>query len=248
MSGDERAPLANELSRLPRVLAEGDLEIIGLLPHSSNYTFLARAELAGEEALVVYKPRSGETPLWDFPDGTLCLRETAAFDLARALGWPNVPPTLIRRGPEGEGSVQLFVESDPTEHFFTLRDRPELAEEFRKIALFDVIANNADRKSGHCLLGADGLVWVVDHGVCFSDETKLRTVIWDFVEEPLPAVLLDDLVRVRTDLTHGSLGTELSPLLAPEELAALGTRIEEALATGSYPRPGAGRPFPWPPV
>ena len=126
----------------------------------------------------------GEAPLWDFPDGTLHRREVAAFELARALGWPRVPPTVLRDGPYGPGSVQLFVSFDPAEHFFTLE--VEHADTFRRVAMFDLAANNADRKGGHCLLDADGEIWVIDHGVCFAVEPKLRTVIWTFVDEPLP--------------------------------------------------------------
>ncbi len=248
MSRDERTPLANELNQVPTVLAEGELELLGLLPRSSNYTFLARSTLGAERTLVVYKPRRGETPLWDFPEGTLCRREVAAFVLSRALGWPNVPPTILREGPEGEGSVQLFVEAAGRDHYLTLRDRPDLAGEFRRVALFDVIANNADRKSGHCLLDRSGLVWVVDHGVCFSDEEKLRTVIWDHAGEPIPPALLDDLRRLRSEPRRDELRAELEVLLSAEEVAATEARMEEVLETARYPEPGDRRPFPWPPV
>jgi uncharacterized repeat protein (TIGR03843 family) len=248
VSRDERAPLADQLSGVPPVIAKGALELLGLLPHSSNYTFLARATLGEERTLAVYKPRRGETPLWDFPDGTLCRREAAAFVVARSLGWPNVPPTVLRDGPEGEGSVQLFVEADVREHYFTLQERPDLADAFRRIALFDVIVNNADRKSGHCLLGNDGRIWVVDHGVCFNVEDKLRTVIWEFVGEPLPPDSEDDLRRIRTELDRGPLRDALSPLLDPDEVAALGARTDGVLAAGAFPEPGEHRPFPWPPV
>lgn len=241
MSGDERPPVANEVEGVPRLVAEGELELIGLLPRSSNSTFLARATLGAEQTLVVYKPRRGETPLWDFPDGTLCRREAAAFVVARALGWPNVPPTVLRDGPAGVGSVQLFVEFEPQEHYFTLGDR--VPDRFREVALYDVVVNNADRKSGHCLLGKDGVLWVVDHGVCFSDEEKLRTVIWEFAGEPVAPSLLSDLDRVRARPP-----AVLADLLAPEELAAFDLRIAQVLETGAFPEPGERRPFPWPPV
>src|SRR6266511_3160927 len=139
-----------------RVLAEGELEILGLLPRSSNSTFLARACLDGRDQLAVYKPRRGETPLWDFPEGTLCQREVAAYVVARELGWPEVPPTLLRDGPHGPGSVQRFVEFDPAEHYFTMH--AERMDDFRRIAVFDIVVNNADRKSGHCLLSPDGRI------------------------------------------------------------------------------------------
>jgi len=241
MPGDERPSPAHPVTEVPRVVAEGELELIGLLPRSSNSTFLARATLGEEQTLVVYKPRRGEAPLWDFPDGTLCLRETAAFVVATALGWPNVPPTVLRDGPAGEGSVQLFVEFEPQEHYFTLGDR--MPDEFRKVALFDVVVNNADRKSGHCLLGKDGRLWLVDHGVCFSDEEKLRTVIWEFAGEPISPLLLADLDRMRTRPPE-----PLASLLAPEELEALDRRIDLVLADRLFPEPGEHRPFPWPPV
>jgi uncharacterized repeat protein (TIGR03843 family) len=165
-------------------LVVGDLELLGLLPGSTNYAFLARATTGGEELLTVYKPRRGETPLWDFPRGTLCQREVAAYVLSRELGWPNIPATVLREGPEGIGSVQRFVAFDPEQHYFTLEGTRE--DDFRRIALFDLVVNNADRKGGHCLLSPDGTIWVIDHGVCFHEEPKLRTVIWSFVGEPIP--------------------------------------------------------------
>ena len=228
-----------------RLLAAGDLEVLGLLPRASNYTFLARVSGAGEQALAVYKPRAGEAPLWDFPEGTLCRREVAAYLVARSLGWPNVPPTVLRDGPEGPGSVQRFVEFDPREHFFTMQDRR--GEEFRRVALFDAVVNNADRKSGHCLLDEQGRVFVVDHGVCFNVEPKLRTVIWDFAGEPLPDELSNDLLALRTEL-DGSLGERLAELLDPTEVEATGRRLDTLLAAGRLPQPGPDRPYPWPPV
>ncbi len=182
VSGDERP--SGSASLIPRALAEGRIELLGLLPNASNAAFLARCRAGDEERFAVYKPSRGETPLWDFPEGTLHRREVAAFVVAAALGWPNVPPTVLRDGPEGPGSLQLFVRFQVGEHYFTLQD--ERREDFRRVALFDLVVNNADRKAGHCLLGEDGRIWVIDHGVCFSDEPKLRTVIWDFLDEPIP--------------------------------------------------------------
>jgi uncharacterized repeat protein (TIGR03843 family) len=244
---DER-PLETDLSdpRVPPALVSGELEILGLLPNSSNYTFLARATAGADEVLAVYKPRRGEMPLWDFPEGTLCRREVAAYVVARELGWPNVPPTVLRDGPEGLGSAQLFVEFDPSQHYFTLEGTH--VDEFRRIALFDVVVNNADRKGGHCLLSADGTIWVVDHGVCFSEEPKLRTVIWEQAGEPVPPELLVDLRTLRSCLDAGAVRGELSNLLSAGELSAMRTRIEEVTAAGVFPEPGPGRPYPWPPV
>jgi uncharacterized repeat protein (TIGR03843 family) len=249
MSRDERA-LEAGLSdpAMAPALAGGELEILGLLPRSSNYTFLVRATGEdGDQALGVYKPQRGEIPLWDFPEGTLCRREVAAYVVARALGWPNVPPTILRDGPEGLGSVQTFVSFDPEEHYFTLQER--FAEDFRAVAAFDLVVNNADRKGGHCLLGEDGRIWLIDHGVCFSAEPKLRTVIWEYMDEPIPASLLAGIERLGVALDEGGTDRdELGALLNEEELLALRRRIGEIAASPVFPGPGGDRPFPWPPV
>ena len=227
-----------------RLLREGDMELLGLLPRSSNYTFLVRLRGGPEPVLAVYKPSAGEAPLWDFPEGTLCRREVAAHLVATALGWPSVPPTILREGPHGEGSLQLFREFDPAEHYLTMREaRPD---EFRRVALFDVVANNADRKSGHCLLAADGRMFVIDHGVCFHDEPKLRTVIWDFVDEPIPAEMYAELEALGPRLESGSLADALAELLHPAEVRALARRLADLLEDGRFPEPGPGRPYPWP--
>jgi hypothetical protein len=248
MSRDERALEAGLTDpAIPRVLAIGELEVLGLLPNASNHTFLARARADGEEALAVYKPRRGETPLWDFPEGTLCAREVATYVVARTLGWPNVPATLLRDGPFGVGSVQRFVPSDPEEHYFTLADR--FPTEFRRVAAFDLVVNNADRKAGHCLLGEDGRIYVVDHGVCFSEEPKLRTVIWDFIGEPLEDETRADLRRLAREVHEGQVGSELANLLARPELESLAARAREMAAMERFPEPGEDhRPFPWPPI
>jgi len=184
--------------------------------------------------------------LWDFPRGTLCQREVAAFVVARELGWPDIPPTMLRPGPEGPGSVQLFVEFDPAEHYFTLEGTRD--DVFRRVAAFDLIVNNADRKGGHCLLAPDDTIWVVDHGVCFHEEPKLRTVIWRFVGEPIGPELVVDLTRLRERLEAGALRDELAELLSAHELDSLGDRIQTVIDVGAFPEPGPGRPYPWPPV
>jgi len=248
MSRDERA-LGSGLSdpRVPQVLAAGDLEVLGLLPNASNGTFLARAKLDDEEELAVYKPRRGEAPLWDFPDGTLCAREVAAYVVARTLGWPDVPATLLRDGPHGVGSVQRFVRFDPEEHYFTLAGR--FPDEFGRIAVFDLVVNNADRKAGHCLLGEDGRIHVVDHGVCFSSEPKLRTVIWDLAGDPIPDPLREDLHRLGHEVRTSALRAELAELLDDEELDALAERAEATAVLERLPDPDPDRrPFPWPPI
>jgi uncharacterized repeat protein (TIGR03843 family) len=228
------------------LLSSGELRPLGLLPRASNFTFLAEVSGGGRTALAVYKPRGGETPLWDFPDGTLCNREVAAYRVATELGWPGVPPTVLRDGPQGPGSVQLFVEADPREHYFTLRER--CLDAFVPVAAFDVVANNADRKGGHCLRAADGTIWVVDHGVCFSAQPKLRTVIWEFAGEPVPPSLLEDLARLATALRSGSLRESMLGLLSEEEVDATAWRARRLVQTGRFPQPGPRRAYPWPPV
>lgn len=247
MSRDERA-LEAGLSdpAVPRVLGTGELEVLGLLPNASNHTFLARAKNADEDVLAVYKPRRGEAPLWDFPEGTLCAREVAAYVVSRALGWPNVPATVLRDGPYGVGSVQRFMPHDPEEHYFTLVER--FPEDFRRVAAFDMVVNNADRKSGHCLLGEDGRIFLVDHGVCFSDEPKLRTVIWDFIGDPVEEGTRADVRRLAGEIRGGEVRDELANLLAPAELAALADRADTVAAAVRFPEPGPDRPFPWPPI
>jgi uncharacterized repeat protein (TIGR03843 family) len=246
MPGDERAPRAARV--IPRALAEGAIDVLGLMPDASNDTLLARCRADDEECFASYKPARGEAPLWDFPDGTLHRREVAAFVVADALGWPNVPPTVLREGPVGPGSLQLFIRFDAAEHYFTLAS--ERADDFRWIALFDLVVNNADRKAGHCLLAEDGTIWVIDHGVCFSDEPKLRTVIWDFVDEPIPRELLADLTRLGDGLLTGSpVRRSLDALLDPTEIEATAERVRRLVGGGRFPEPEPGvRPIPWPPI
>jgi uncharacterized repeat protein (TIGR03843 family) len=246
VSGDERPPRSARV--IPPVLAEGEIEVLGLMPDSSNDTLLVRCRAGEQECFAIYKPARGEAPLWDFPDGTLHRREVAAYVLADSLGWPNVPPTVLRDGPMGPGSLQLFVRFDAAEHYFTLE--AERADEFRKVALFDLVVNNADRKAGHCLLGEDGTIWVIDHGVCFSDEPKLRTVIWEFVDEPIPDQLCADLTELATALEPGGdTRAALGKLLTEPEVAATAGRLGRLLTLGRFPEPEPGvRPFPWPPI
>jgi hypothetical protein len=249
VSRDERALEASGLSlpAAPDALVHGAMELLGLMPNASNYTFLARCSSGADELLAIYKPRRGEIPLWDFPAGTLHRREVAAYEVARSLGWPNVPPTVLREGPEGEGSAQLFVDAHPGEHYFTLQ--PDRSDDFRRVALFDLIVNNADRKGGHCLLDDKGTVWVIDHGVCFSDEPKLRTVIWEYADEPIPRPLRADLDRAREALAPGGpLRARLVTLIDPSEIRATEARLDALVRRERFPRPGPGRPYPWPPI
>ena len=224
------------------LLAEGEIEVKGRMPWSSNGTFLVTVCRAGEASPAVYKPVRGERPLWDFPDG-LYRREVAAYRLSEALGWNLVPETIVRHdAPFGEGSLQRFVEADFSEHYFTLLDRDDLGPQLRRIAVFDLLANNADRKSGHCLLAPGGHVWAIDHGVCFHREAKLRTVIWDFAGEAVAADLLADVSRVALD------PPPLDDLLAPAEQEALTRRAALVVARGRFPEPTSDRPYPWPMV
>jgi uncharacterized repeat protein (TIGR03843 family) len=223
------------------VLARGALTIKGRLPWSSNATFLVEATLDGDVTLGVYKPERGERPLWDFPRG-LHRRERAAWHLSEALGWGLVPLTIPRDGPYGEGSVQLFVKADFEQHYFTLREEERHHESLRRICAFDLVANNADRKSGHCLLGEDGAIYAIDNGLCFHVEPKLRTVIWEFGDEPIPASLLDDLRR----LAAGPLPEALVELLEPDECRALVRRTRALLKAGRFPSETGGRGYPWP--
>jgi uncharacterized repeat protein (TIGR03843 family) len=228
------------------LLSNGDIRPLGLMPRASNYTFLAEVTLGDRTTLAVYKPREGETPLWDFPEGTLCLREVAAYLVSKELGWPSIPPTVLRDGPHGLASVQLFIDASPNEHFFTMRER--CLEEFMPIAAFDAVANNADRKSGHCLLDGDGTVWVVDHGVCFSEDPKLRTVVWDFAGDPLPPKLCEDLRRLAKVLNSGDLRRSLKELLSKDEIDATAKRADRLARVGRFPLPSSRRSYPWPPV
>lgn len=222
------------------VLSEGDVEVLGRLPWSSNATFLTRVCHDGTEMEAVYKPERGERPLWDFPQG-LWRREIAAYLLAEHLGWPLVPETVGRDdAPFGPGSLQRFVPSDFSQHYFTLLEHREHHDALRAIAVFDLVVNNADRKGGHCLLGEDGLVRAIDHGVCFHTSPKLRTVIWDFAGERIPDVLLAGLARLVED------PVELTHVLSRRESQAVSRRAEIMIKTGRLPDPGPGRPYPWP--
>lgn len=239
---------------VPPLLAEGDVELLGRMPWSSNATFLAKVcgtrggdDRAGEsgEHLAIYKPGKGERHLWDFPGG-LYKREVAAYVLSEALGWRLVPPTVLREGPLGEGSLQLFVEHDPNEHYFPLVEegREELLEQFRRLCAFDVVCNNTDRKSGHCLLDPDDHIWAIDNGLAFHAEFKLRTVIWDFAGDELPP----DVDAGLESLLETGLPAALDDLLDPFERDAIRTRARALRLEGCFPVDTTGRRWPWPMV
>ncbi len=229
------------------LLAQGDLEVQGVLPWSSNYTLLTTVRHGALQGLAVYKPRRGERPLWDFSRGTLCQREVAAYVLNAALGWNLVPPTVLRDGPYGVGSLQLFIDADHESHLFTMQKEGGFDSAIEQLAAFDVLANNADRKSGHCLKGNDGRLWAIDHGICFHAEMKLRTVLWDYAGQPLRPDILADLRAFRANLT-GDMANLLENLLDTDEMRALRRRLDRLINSGIYPDPGPGRNVPWPPV
>jgi uncharacterized repeat protein (TIGR03843 family) len=219
----------------------------GLVPWGSNYTFLVTMDVDRSAPLLgIYKPRRGEAPLWDFPDGTLYKREYAAFLLSEALGWRLVPPTVIRKGPKGIGTMQLFIHHrEEDADYFALRDAYE--REVKTMAVFDMIANNTDRKAAHCLRGEDGHIWGIDHGLTFHPHPKLRTVIWDFSDESIPADLLSDVRRVCNELqTQRGLARQLRELLMAEEIEALIDRMQIVLARPVFPCLQTRRGVPWP--
>ena len=233
-------PVCIPLDEAIAVLEEGEMdEEVGLMRWGSNYTFLVNLARAGVRLMAIYKPRRGERPLWDFPDGTLCNRETAAYLTANALGWDLVPPTLLRAGTRGIGSVQLFIDHDPEEHYYTF-DNPELLPQLERMAIFDAIANNADRKGGHCLVDEDGRLWGIDHGLTFNASEKLRTVIWDFAGMPIPAALLADLRQLcgRLGDANDAYTRGMAELLSPIEMRMLGIPRRSLAGGGTFPAAG----------
>lgn len=250
-----------------QLLQLGSLAVQGVLPWSSNYSFLVDicpntavwealphlAQNSITEVRAVYKPRRGERPLWDFAQGTLCQRERAAFLVSQASGWNLIPPTVLREGEHGIGSVQLFIHHDPERHYFTFEGEPIFREALQKTVLLDTIINNADRKAGHVLLEKkenQDQLWLIDHGICFHAEYKLRTVIWEFAGEPIPQTLLADLEQLSNKIASNQAGlrTELLQLLAQTEVEALQKRIRRILNQETFISPGPGRHYPWPPV
>jgi len=255
------------------LLQRGDLEIEGRLIDASNTTVRAVIAVDGVTARCVYKPIRGERPLWDFPDGTLAGRERAAFIVAEATGWDLVPPTILRDGPLGHGAVQLWLDDEDQEEpplgFVPARkvpvgwhviasarddsgrayrlahaDDPRLA----RLAIFDAIINNADRKGGHILATVDGRVRGVDHGVSFHADPKLRTILWGWTGDPLPEEAGEMLAKLGADLA-GELGARLAEHLTVTELAALSARVEDLRTTNLFPTPSQDWPaIPWPPV
>jgi hypothetical protein len=220
----------------------------GMMRWSSNYTFLISVTHEDTTLMSVYKPQRGERPLWDFPDGTLCYREVAAFLTSEALGWQIVPPTVLRDGPRGLGSIQFYIDHDPEVNYFSFDET--LIPQLMRMVVFDYIVNNADRKGGHCLLDSTGHLWGIDHGITFHTAPKLRTVIWDFAGKPIPDLLLTDLDRLcgQTDDATNLFRKGLEGLITEREIAAFQARLRHLLRTKKYPQPGSGPNTPWPPV
>ncbi|MCP5025541.1 MAG: SCO1664 family protein [Actinomycetia bacterium] len=227
------------------MLRQAELDIEGRMPWSSNGTWLVNLvgsdDGAGTERRAIYKPHAHERPLWDFPDG-LYLREVASYELSRHLGWELVPPTVLRDGPHGIGSVQLFIEADFEQHYFTLMEAGRNLEDFRALCAFDIVSNNTDRKSGHCLIGPDGRIHAIDNGLSFHAEFKLRTVIWDFAAELIPAHLVADLI----DLIDEGLPDEVTDLIDTFEHDAVLARARALIQNGVFPTDPSGRRYPWP--
>ena len=254
-----------------RLVAEGTLNVEGRLVDASNATFYCSVELDGEAGGVVYKPVRGERPLRDFPAGSLARREVATYQLSVASGWNLVPPTLLREGPFGEGMCQLWIDHDPDHGMVDVVPREDVPSGWRRVldaydgggdeialvhaddpalrrlALFDAITNNADRKGGHVLIAADDqALFGVDHGLTFHTDPKLRTVLWGWAGEPIDAEDLETLAKLQSDLS-GALGESLCELIDLDEIAALAERIGRLRRSRVYPEPGDGWPsIPWP--
>jgi uncharacterized repeat protein (TIGR03843 family) len=236
-------PVADALALLER----GELSIEGRLVDASNATLYCAVTAAGVTAACVYKPIAGERPLWDFPDGTLAEREVAAYEVSAATGWDIVPPTVYRVGPAGPGMVQLWIDTDEHVDLVGLI-RGRGSDAVRRVAVFDAVINNADRKGGHLLPTTAGHVYGVDHGVSFHAEDKLRTVLWQWAGRALPDEYRDVLRSLRRDL-DGALGSRLSELLTTAELRRTKGRVDRLLTTRRHPEPSDEWPaVPWPPM
>ena len=222
-------------------LQHGEIEVEGRMPYSSNATFLVNLTLGDQVGKGIYKPLRGERPLWDFPSG-LYQREVAAYLLSEAMDLHVIPPTVEREGPFGVGSLQWFIDARFEEHYFTLYEaREDLHDQFRNMAAFDIVANNTDRKSGHCLIDNDDRIWGIDQGLCFSAEFKLRTVIWEFGGEELP----DNLRTVIEPLIE-TVPLDVSALLSSEQVVALQERAQWICEGGAFPIDRSGTRYPWP--
>lgn len=235
-----------ELVRTMELLSSGELVVEGRLVDASNATLYCRAEVDDESTLCIYKPQAGERPLWDFPTGTLSRREVAAYLVSEELGWGIVPPTVWRGGPFGPGMVQQWVDVDETVDLVALvrSDRDDLL----RMAVFDIVINNADRKGGHILPTPEGRLFGIDHGVAFSVEDKVRTLLWQWEGDPVPESLVPDLERLSTAVDGASLHSALRALLDTTEISALARRVDRLLTARRLPGPSPDWPaIPWPP-
>lgn len=223
------------------LLAHGEVGIVGRVQGSSNLTLVVEVTRGEEYSWAIYKPEAGERPLHDFEPG-LHARERAAYLLSEWLGWHLVPPTVVRDdAPLGTGSLQWFVENDG-EHYFTLfREQPATHDDLRRVAVFDVLTNNTDRKSGHVLRDGAGRIWAIDHGLCFHAQPKLRTVIWEFGGEPVPESLLADVERVAEGVPDA-----VAALLDPAEASQVRRRARRLLSAPTLPHAVSDWAYPWP--
>ncbi|NQW18972.1 MAG: SCO1664 family protein [Chloroflexi bacterium] len=231
------------------LLKTSEIDGMGLHPEGSNYVFIVRLKVDDglEPIHAMYKPRSGERPLRDFPAGTLYKRETASFELSAALGWPRIPPTVIREGPHGIGSVQLFIDAQPDGNYFSLRE--SMLANFEEIALFDLITNNADRKGGAVLQDDAGKIWAIDHGLTFNPYARLRTVMWEFCGEEFSPALIEDLKSFRALIEPGrSMAAALGELIDDDEVAYLAARIDNVIEDPVFPVLDPDLNVPWPVV
>ena len=223
------------------ILLRGEIAIVMRMPYSSNATYLVSVTLDDKSVQAIYKPMRGEKPLWDFEPG-LHRREVAAYRLSESMGLCCVPITILRDGPSGEGSLQLLIESNPDEHYFTIfEQREDLHDQFRAMCAFDIVANNTDRKSGHVLVDRNSHVWGIDHGVCFSEDFKLRTVIWEFGGEDITQQLLEKIKPLIETVP-----LEVATLLSAQEVVAISERAKWLVEGARFPVDPSGRHYPWP--
>ncbi|MFG2172894.1 SCO1664 family protein [Streptomyces niveus] len=277
MPAPERIPPRRMSVTALELITKGELTVRGRIREASNAVLHCAVSYEGEEALCVYKPVAGEQPLWDFPDGTLAQREVAAYEISEATGWGLVPPTALRDGPYGEGMCQLWIEADDSDtapQLLALVEEEEPADgwkaigfaevgegrtallvhaddpRLRRLAVLDAVINNGDRKGGHLLPEAGGRLYAIDHGVTFNVDDKLRTLLWGWAGEPLPAEAVTVLDRLAGELAEGTpLATRLAELITPAETDAVRTRVQELRRTGLHPKPSGQWPaIPWPPV
>lgn len=277
MPAPERIPPRRMSVTAVDLITKGELTVRGRIREASNAVLYCSVSYEGQEASCVYKPVAGEQPLWDFPDGTLAQREVAAYEISEATGWGLVPPTVLRDGPYGEGMCQLWIEADESDaapQLLALVEEEEPAEgwkaigfaevgegrtallvhaddpRLRRLAVLDAVINNGDRKGGHLLPEAGGRLYAIDHGVTFNVDDKLRTLLWGWAGEPLPAEAVTVLDRLADELVEGTpLTTRLAELITPAETEAVRSRVQELRRTGVHPKPSGQWPaIPWPPV